>query len=100
MLDVQTDPVLALRHLESKIKARGVKSLALFGSRARGDHRPESDIDVLIEIEPGRRFSAFDWVGLSDQIAEDLGVDANVFFNRSIDPEFRAEIEKDLKTVF
>jgi uncharacterized protein len=100
MSDVLTDPIEALRRLEPKIRAQGISSLAMFGSRARGDHRPDSDIDLLIEIEPGRKFSAFDWVGLIQDLTEDLGVEANVFFKRSLDPEFRDEIAKDLKHVF
>lgn len=94
------DIVDALKALEPTIRAQGVTSLALFGSRARGDSRPDSDLDILVEIEPGRKFSAFDWVGLCDELSDELGIEANVFFNRSLDPEFRAEISKDLKHVF
>ena len=37
---------------EAALKARGVSHAALFGSRARGESRPGSDIDILVEIEP------------------------------------------------
>ena len=42
----------------------------LFGSRVRGDNRPESDIDIMIEIDPEAQVSLFDYVGLKDYIAE------------------------------
>jgi predicted nucleotidyltransferase len=41
----------------------------LFGSRARGDNRPDSDIDIMIEIEPEALISVYDYVGLKDYIA-------------------------------
>jgi uncharacterized protein len=100
MSDVLTDPIESLRRLEPKIRAQGVSSLSVFGSRARGDHRPDSDIDILVEIEPGRKFSAFDWVGLCQDLTKELGVEANVFFKRSLEPDFRDEIAADLKHVF
>jgi uncharacterized protein len=47
------DEIIArLKAHEAEIKAEGVVHLALFGSRARGDARPDSDLDVLIEFEP------------------------------------------------
>jgi uncharacterized protein len=100
MPTVAIDPITALKRLEPEIRARGVSSLAVFGSRARGDNRPDSDIDLLVEIEPDRKFSAFDWAGLCGKLTDDLGVEANVFFERSLDPQFRNEIAKDLRRVF
>ncbi len=90
----------ALRALEASIRARGVASLAVFGSRARGDHRDDSDLDLLVELEPGHPFSALDWVSLGNFIGDDLGVETNVFFARSLEPGFRNEIARDLIRVF
>jgi predicted nucleotidyltransferase len=42
---------------EPELRRRGVRHLAVFGSVARGDDRPDSDIDLAVEIEPGRSFS-------------------------------------------
>jgi predicted nucleotidyltransferase len=44
-----------LRRVESDLLARGVAHVALFGSLARGDNRPDSDVDVLVEFDPGAR---------------------------------------------
>ncbi len=44
-----------LRRYEGDLRARGVRRAALFGSRARGDNRADSDIDIMIEIEPNAR---------------------------------------------
>lgn len=42
---------------------------ALFGSRARGDDRPDSDTDIMIEIDPQAPVSVWAYVGLKDYIA-------------------------------
>jgi predicted nucleotidyltransferase len=42
---------------ESELRRRGVRHLAVFGSIARGDDSPDSDVDVAVEIEPDRSFS-------------------------------------------
>ena len=41
-----------LRENESTLRERGVTHAALFGSRARGDNRPDSDTDIMIEVDP------------------------------------------------
>jgi predicted nucleotidyltransferase len=46
-----------LRASRADLQARGVRRLALFGSLARGEARADSDVDVAVEIEPGRSFS-------------------------------------------
>jgi predicted nucleotidyltransferase len=64
------DEIIArLRENETALRQRGVAHAALFGSRARGDQRPESDTDIMIEFDPTARITVFDYAGLKAYIA-------------------------------
>jgi predicted nucleotidyltransferase len=58
-----------LRRSEQALRGHGVKHVALFGSVARGSNRPDSDIDIMIEIDPDARITVFDYVDLKEYIA-------------------------------
>jgi predicted nucleotidyltransferase len=59
-----------LRRSEPALRARGVRRAALFGSVARGDNRPNSDIDIMIEIDPEAPVGVFEYISLKEYIAE------------------------------
>jgi predicted nucleotidyltransferase len=63
------DIIARLRENEAALRARGVAHAALFGSRARGDARPDSDTDIMVEIDPGAHVTVFDYVGIKEYIA-------------------------------
>ena len=63
------DILAKLRVSEAALRARGVSHAALFGSRARGDDRPGSDIDIMIEIDPDAHIGLWDYADLKDYIA-------------------------------
>jgi uncharacterized protein len=58
-----------LRESETALRARGVSHAALFGSRARGDNRPDSDIDIMVEFDPAVHVTVFNYAGLKEYIA-------------------------------
>ncbi len=62
--------IAMLRENEPTLRARGVSHAALFGSRARGDNRPDSDIDIMIEFDPAAHITVFNYAGLKDYIAD------------------------------
>src|SRR5450432_1372809 len=63
------DIITRLRENEAALRSRGVAHAALFGSRARGDTHPDSDTDIMNEIDPTARIGVYEYVGLKEYIA-------------------------------
>src|SRR5580700_5996764 len=61
--------IARLRENEAALRQRGVAHAALFGSRARGDQRPDSDTDIMVEFDPAARITVFDYAGLKRELA-------------------------------
>jgi predicted nucleotidyltransferase len=65
------DAVIAvLRAHETELKQIGVRHAALFGSVARGEAGPDSDIDIAIEIDEEQVVGVYAYVGVKQQIAD------------------------------
>lgn len=90
----------SLAALEEPLRARGVVSLALFGSVVHGDARAESDVDVLVEVDPQRRFSLVDLVALGDFLEERLGRKVDVATRDGLEPAIRDAVLAEAETVF
>jgi predicted nucleotidyltransferase len=65
--------IARLRGYESELRAAGIIRLSLFGSTARGDERPDSDIDLLAAFDDTRRISLLDVVGMEERISRFAG---------------------------
>jgi uncharacterized protein len=89
-----------LRQNEPALRARGVEHLALFGSIARDEGRPDSDIDVVVEITSGRGFSLIEQAGLRLYVSDLFGREADVVIRQDLRQRFRARIVGDEVAVF
>ena len=72
---------------------RGAKRIRLFGSAARGDSGPGSDVDFLVEFEPGR--SLLDQGGLLMDLQELLGCKVDVVSERALRPRYRERVLRE-----
>jgi uncharacterized protein len=89
-----------IREHETALRRLGVANLWLFGSLARGDARPDSDVDVMIAIPRGRKFSLFDLGEVRVELCELLDREAEVVIEEDLLPAFRSDIALDLVQVF
>jgi hypothetical protein len=72
----------------------GVKELAIFGSVARDEAGPESDIDVLVAFQGRTHFRAF--MGLQFELEEILGLRVDLVTRKALRPLTKPSIERDL----
>jgi predicted nucleotidyltransferase len=75
----------------------GASNLRLFGSVARAEERPDSDVDLLIDLGPERGFS--DYLGLAEELEALLDRRVDLVLSRSLSPHFRPFIEAEARPV-
>lgn len=92
--------ITSLRGLEAALRKRGITSLAIYGSRARGDARRDSDLDILVEIKEGIKFSLLDLIGVEHIIRDATGLETHAEMRRSLEPRFAERIADDIIEVF
>jgi uncharacterized protein len=66
-------PLTTVNEIQAYCKTHGVKSLFLFGSRARGDERQSSDFDLLVEFSDGSQISYLDFLKMKSELEAILG---------------------------
>lgn len=86
--------VAALRSRRAEIldiaRKHGARNVRIFGSVARGDAGPDSDVDILVELEPGR--SLLDHAALMLDLSDLLGCKVDVVTDRGIRPRIRDRV--------
>jgi len=75
----------------------GVAELGLFGSRVRGDHRPDSDLDVLVDFLPDRIPGLIRFCGLENAISDRLGVRVDLVPKNSLKPYIGRHILREVQ---
>jgi uncharacterized protein len=89
------DVLQTLRAHEADLRRLGVSHAAVFGSVARGEAGPESDIDVLVELDENRPMGIFAYARLKLYVNEILGGAADVVNRRTLKPLLRAGVLHD-----
>jgi hypothetical protein len=89
-----------LKFYELELRRRGILHAALFGSVARGDNRPDSDIDIMIEVDSEAHITVFGYVGLKEYIAGLFTVPVDVVDRHALKPYIRPPVEGDAVYVF
>jgi len=99
--DITLEAILArLREAAPALKALGVTRLALFGSRARGDARSDSDLDVLVDTASASAAPPFDLLKVLQLIQDATGLRAQISQRDLLKPRVAERIADDLIEVF
>lgn len=81
-------------------RRNGIARLSLFGSVLRDDFTPESDVDVLVEFEPGTRVGYFRLQELEDGLSALIGRQVDLNTANSLSKYFRAEVLQEAKALY
>lgn len=93
------DAITLLRQHEAELRRLGVQRLYLFGSTARGEAGPASDVDLFFDYEKGR-FGLFDLMDVQARTTEILGRKADITTRDSLHKVLRHGIEASATQVF
>jgi hypothetical protein len=97
----KSEVVATLKALEPELRQRGIASAAVFGSVVRGEARPDSDVDVLVDVDPAASsFDLLDLVGVKNLLADRLGRTVDVVERKALKPRTRDSILGEAETVF
>ncbi len=92
-MSARTRILETLRALQPELERHGVSSLSLFGSMARGEDGPDSDVDILVEF--GRPAGLFDFVRVRRRLEDALGRRVDLVTPDALRPTMRAAILRD-----
>ena len=92
--------VRTLKEREGELRARGVTHAALFGSVARDEQRPESDIDIVVVLDPAVVATMFDYAGLKGYVASLFQGSVDVIDREASKARLRSRVAADAITAF
>jgi len=85
-----------LRKYAAALRENGATGLFIFGSRARGTNRPDSDLDLFIDYDPAARIpNMFRLMRLEGEISETLGIPVTITTRNALHPLMKDRIERD-----
>jgi uncharacterized protein len=89
-----------LRANEDALRAKGVLHAAVFGSVARGEAREDSDVDILVELQPHKPCGVYEYVRLQHDIADLFDSRIDLVERKALKPLVRESATRDAVDAF
>jgi len=92
----RADLIKQLKSFEASLRETGATAVFLFGSRARGNEGPDSDLDLFIDYNPAVKVpNMFRLMQIEDNISKTLGIPVTITTRKALHPLMKASIERD-----
>jgi predicted nucleotidyltransferase len=84
----------------AELQRRGVAHAAVFGSTVRAENRPDSDLDLLVDIDPAANIGVYEYVALTRFIGQLFPVPVDIANRATLQPHVRPSAERDAVYAF
>jgi len=92
----QATLIEVLKAYDAALRENGATGLFIFGSRAVGKERPDSDLDLFIDYEPETKIpNMFRLMQIEQQISDSLGIPVTITTRNALHPLMKESIERD-----
>lgn len=94
------DAIARIKQIEPAIRAFGASALYLFGSTARNEAMPTSDVDIFVDLDPSKKVGLFELFDMEDHLEHALGTRVDLGTRTGLHPILRNDIEQSAIRVF
>jgi predicted nucleotidyltransferase len=94
------EAIKILRDAQPFLREKHVIHAGVFGSVARGEAGPTSDVDILIDFEPSAPITIYDYVSVQNDIAQLFPQRVDVIDSLGLKPRIRSTVTRDLVYAF
>lgn len=88
------EAIARIKKVEQAIRGYGAAALYLFGSTARNEAKPTSDVDIFVDWDPAKPLGMMEFFDLEDTLAETLGAKVDLCTRTELHPVLRPDIER------
>ena len=85
-----------LNEEKNRLRTLGVDRVGIFGSVVRGEENPESDVDILLELQPNHNLTLLSLVELEDYLSDRLSRKADTVIGSSKKPLIKEHVYREV----